>query len=344
MGMDYIDAALRYSYATLTKNAFKIKKREELLASELRVLYVALTRAKEKLILTGAISDYEKKSESWKMLSETGGIGKNTLLNLPSFLEFIAPIACLGVHPEFKVSVFGDADLRLNSILPPDEVKSPTRPAQFEESLFYEYPHKELSGIPAKITVSQANKLDTDSYRLTFDEIDSAGEKYSGSDYGDYFHKLFELLDMERLKKGERARYLAREIIETGLMRETVFTDDIIEKIGNFFETPLSGELINADDFYREKPFLVRIPANMIFGGELKDEIMLQGATDCYFIKDGEITLIDFKTDKQTDGEKIRKNYARQIKLYSYALEKITGKKVTRKVIYTTHNNNLIYI
>jgi len=60
--------------------------------------------------------------------------------------------------------------------------------------------------------------------------------------------------------------------------------------------------------------------------------------------KDGEIILLDFKTDKNPDENKIRKNYEKQIKLYSYALEKVTGMKVSKRFIYTAKNSGIIEI
>ena len=109
-----------------------------------------------------------------------------------------------------------------------------------------------------------------------------------------------------------------------------------------FLQTDIAHDILKAEKVHREKAFLVQIPANRIYPVTTEKNILLQGTTDCYFICGDEITLLDFKTDRNPNEEKIRKNYAKQIELYSYALEKTEEKKVTKKFIYTTANNGLL--
>ena len=155
---------------------------------------------------------------------------------------------------------------------------------------------------------------------------------------------MFELLDISKIKSGETVKNVTDKLFKENKIEYTSYSEEAQKGIEAFFETFLGKELINSENIKKESPFLVKINANEIFDVKIKDEILLQGTTDCYFEKDGEIILIDFKTDKNPNEEKIRKNYEKQIKLYSYALEKVTGMKVAKRYNYTARNSGIIEI
>ena len=338
MGLDYIDIEKRFSNTTLTKEAFKIKIKDELLSEELRVLYVALTRAGEKLILTGSLNNFEKDSDESNIIKETGGVNKNTLLKLSSFMKFILPTVIDNRFFDIKVTTIEEL---------PDYKKTAAETftsdvKKFDtDNIFYEYKNINLSQIPAKITVSQVNKQNNDSVHqyINLESLDKIENEYSGSEYGTYFHKMFELLDIEKLKKGHNVHELSEKLISDDIISEYPYTTEIIEEIERFFETETGKELILSDVHYKERPFLVRIPAHDVYNTDSTYPIMLQGTADCYFVKNNEITLIDFKTDRKKDEKSLRKSYSEQIKLYAYAIEKIENKKVTKKIIYSAQNN-----
>ena len=338
MGMDYIDINKRFSNNTLTKTAFKIKIKDELLSEELRVLYVALTRAREKLILSGSTADFEADCRKSNMITETGGINKNTLLGLPNFLSFMLPTILDNKFFDIKVKTADEIpDFSENRI-----DFSGNADKKFDlDNIFYEYKNINLSQIPAKITVSRANKQNMDNYskNISFYNLESMDDEYSGSEYGTYFHKMFELLDIEELKKGKTTVEILKKLISEDRIELKEYTDEIIEKISAFFETKTGQELIFSDYYYKERPFLVRIPANEVFLTDCTHPVMLQGTTDCYYVKNNDVTLIDFKTDRGANLEKIRQNYSEQIKLYAYAIEKIENKAVSKKIIYSAQNN-----
>jgi ATP-dependent helicase/nuclease subunit A len=342
MGVDYIDIENRFTYQTLTKNAFKIKIKDELMSEELRVLYVALTRAKEKLILTASLSNYEKSSVKWKNIVETGGVSTNTLLNLNSFIDYIMPTV-------LNTNLFDLEVYNVNSLAKQNEIIIQLEEDKDDvlddfEQIFYDYKYKELASIPAKITVSAANKLkrQDDSNNVHLEELDTMKTSFSGSEYGTYFHKLFELIDIDLVKTGKTILELTDILIEKDILELKSFTYEIAEKIEMFFKTDVAKNMLTAQRVYKEKPFLIRIPANEIYKTDYINDIILQGTIDCYFVKDDKITLIDFKTDKKTDENFIKENYSEQMKLYAYAIGKIEDLEVATKIIYTSNNNNFV--
>ena len=342
IGADYVSKKEQYITSTLAKSAIKIKETYEQISEELRILYVALTRAKEKLILTADAKAIDNKKIYWDTVALSGGHTLNSLNESSGYLDWIMPSAQNSAFFDIKV-----CDMLMQSTFEKkaEEIKEKL---SVNKSVFVKYPQSEKTVLPLKVTVSYANKVkrsDEDFVtRFTLEELDSLKSSYSGSEFGTYFHKMFELCDISAIKNGENVKNVINKLIENGFIEETSYTDEAVKGIENFFETSLGKELIKSDNVKKESPFLVRINADEIFGGNCHDPLLLQGAIDCYFTDNGKITLVDFKTDKNPDEEKIRKNYSNQIMLYSYALEKVTGLKVTKRIIYTVRNAKIIEI
>ena len=345
IGMDYISAKDLYATPTLCRKIVKNAIDYESISEQLRLLYVAMTRAKEKLIITANIRN--SNIARWKLIRESGGHSLYTLFESMCFIDWIMPIAETSAF--FKIDIKEEISVTDAEITDTQQSEKPKESFEIDEAVFYEYPDKERTKLPLKVTVSYANRLSKDNGEnsaiyFSVDDLDTTDDKCSGSEYGTYFHKMFELCDISEIKKGENVKNVINKLFENQLIEYTEYSDDAISGIEAFFETPLGKELLESDTVKKETPFLVKINADEIFEGSCKDEILLQGATDCYFEKDGKIVLLDFKTDKNPDEEKIRKNYTKQIELYSYALEKVTGMKVAKKVIYTVRNSKIIEI
>ncbi len=347
---DYIDEKDRYYYSTLSKSALACKTKEERIGEEMRLLYVALTRAKDKLIMTACPkSKLENCYSAWETVRLTGGFTKNSLLENEHFLDWIMPTAL--DNELFDIKNFTYSDIKL--ILKEDETgkkekseKEAPKIADDDIVAFYEYENKERCSLPAKITVSQVNKLSRDSeienFCIVLDDLESVENAYSAAEYGTYFHKLFELIDHNEIKSGKTVEELSEDLIEKNTLPRYEYTKRAIDGVCNFYNTDIGKELINADEVFKETPFLVRICAKEIFQNSEEENILLQGTSDCYFIKDKKITLIDFKTNKNPNEEKIKAEYSRQLELYAYAISKVTELEVVKKVVYTSENGGII--
>ncbi len=345
---DYIDIDDRYISPTLSKSALACKTKEERIGEEMRLLYVALTRAKDKLIMTACPkSNLENAYNTWELTKASGGFTKNSLIENEHFINWIMPSAMDSELFEIKNYCYEDINLISQADIPklPDEKEE-----AFEEDFvaFYEYEHRQNCTLPAKITVSQVNKMKRDSeienFCITLDDLDSVESSYSAAEYGTYFHRLFELTDHKKIKDGFCVEELAQELIAKNLISEFEYTKRAIKGVSDFYKTSVGKELLCADEVYKETPFLVRIKAGEIFSEKIDENILLQGTSDCYFIKDGKITLIDFKTNKNPDAKKIKSEYSRQLELYSYAISKVTELEVVKKVVYTSENGGIIEI
>ncbi len=341
IGADYIDELHRFSYPTLTKKALQIAIKDEEVSEEMRTLYVALTRAKEKLILTATVSNVEKAMAKWELIQNTGGITKNGIYKASSFIQQIMP--CILNQNVYHLQIKSAQDIFCSEHNKTRKEETEISPVWDAEHLFLPYHHMERTSLPTKIAVTEANRLQKEEayiHTVVLSDLDTLEKRYSQNEYGTYFHKVFEHLHLAAIKSGISPKDAIRDAIF--LVGEKEYSQDVSQKLEAFFQTDIAQKMLKADAVYREKSFLVRIPANKIYPVETQDNILLQGTTDCYFITDNTITLLDFKTDRNPNEEKIRKNYTHQIELYSYALEKTEEKPVTKKYIYTAANNSFI--
>lgn len=343
IGMDYISSEKLYLNSTLCKNAVKTAMAYEQISEELRVLYVAMTRAKEKLILTGNVSNMEKKENLWETVKKCGGHSLYSLFENSNYLDWIMPVA--------KYSSFFEVEIKdeIKPLEAPDSDDETAYEIPLNKAVFFQYPDISRTQLPMKVTVSFANKLakneeDASKQIFNISELEEVESEYIGNEYGTYFHKMFELCDIDAIKNGESVKDITNRLIENQIIDYMPYTDEVIAGIEQFFASDIGKELLLSSNINKETPFMVRINANKVFSSDVNEEILLQGATDCWFEIGDEITLIDFKTDKNPNEEKIRKNYTKQIELYAYALQKITGMKVKKKIIYTVRNANCIEV
>lgn len=193
LGPEYVDLEKRVSYDTIMKEVIKKKINLETLSEELRILYVAFTRAKEKLIITGMVKDLDKTVEKWcdKAKEEGEKIPTYAVMEGKNYLDWIVPpltrhgdCKCLleriGVDissshwimddSHWKINIWGKEDFKEEiiekeerDILKELEVFSQTEEiskfkAEIEKRLQFEYPYKEASVIPAKFSVSEIKR------------------------------------------------------------------------------------------------------------------------------------------------------------------------------------------
>ena len=95
------------------------------------------------------------------------------------------------------------------------------------------------------------------------------------------------------------------------------------------------AEAASRGELFREQPFVMGLPASQVDGSDSDETILIQGIIDAYFEEDGEIIVLDYKTDRvQTEAE-LKDRYHEQLRLYTKALEQITRKKVKEQIIYS---------
>lgn len=394
VAVDYVDSVRRIKNKTLRRAVLSAKMKEDNLAEELRVLYVALTRAREKLILTSVL---EKAEEKWE-LSQMTGQEKLTYLDFceaGSYMDFLLPIL-----PKTGIAVktlrtedlaaeelgeqlrMGDRREQLRLIacgetpLTGDPEENERKLMHLRERFAYQYPHPGLQKLYTKTTVSElkiAAMAEKDEAAFhTFEEKEVVPyipgfrreqEKVSGAVRGNAFHRTMELLDFtylftesglftgcpnnyEEYRRGLDKNRLQNRL-EEFLQRETIslrLTEEYakavsLPKILNFLEQELAYRMWRAQEqglLYREQPFVLGIDAKRLDPDLPEGEkVLIQGIIDVFFIEDGEIVLLDYKTDVIDSLEALWNRYNVQIQYYEEALTKLMQMPVKERILYS---------
>lgn len=394
VAVDYVDSVRRIKNKTLRRTVLSAKMKEDNLAEELRVLYVALTRAREKLILTAVL---DKADEKWELAQMTGQ-ERLTYLDFceaGSYMDFLLPILPqtgiavktlrtedLAVEELREQLRMGDRREQLRLIacgettLTGDSEENERKLMYLRERFAYQYPHPGLQKLYTKTTVSElkiAAMAEKDEAAFhTFEEKEVVPyipgfrreqEKVSGAVRGNAFHRTMELLDFtylftesglftgcpnnyEEYRRGLDKNRLQNRL-EEFLQRETIslrLTEEYakavsLPKILNFLEQELAYRMWRAQEqglLYREQPFVLGIDAKRLDPDLPEGEkVLIQGIIDVFFIEDGEIVLLDYKTDVIDSLEALWNRYNVQIQYYEEALTKLMQMPVKERILYS---------
>ena len=375
IAVDYVDLERRTKTPTIIKGAMARRIVRESIAEEERLLYVAMTRAREKLIITGVVKDADKTLDKYrgsaKQLAADGMLSFADSENIKNYLDMIMPVCLMDsdkLKGSFKVMVdagedsWADVDesgemageanaVRIGEMA--DEIMEAVSYPLLEELPEY-VPDDNATG-RMKLTVSQlkAMQADDDSEEDAYmdesvkaaeiaersDESDSivpkfiSGEevKLAANERGSAYHRVMECLDYSVSVNINGVKADIKRMLETGKMNELQVKSVNPWDINTFVQSDTGRRVVNAMDngsVRREQPFVFEYEGQLI-----------QGIIDLYFEEDGELVLVDYKTDRVMKGEagekELVKRYAIQLDYYAKALTQLTGKKVKEKIIYS---------
>ncbi len=378
VGLDAVDTKRCTKSPSIVKKVIQKEETLDALGEELRVLYVALTRAKEKLILTGTISNLEKRIEKYGMVKEQeeelsfGRLSKASTYwdwLLPSFMrltpEIPVRLRVLGFEDIVKEEVEEEAAGRITKAAleqwDADRVYDGEVREHLERQFGYRYPYGESRVKKLKFTVSELKKrvhfLET--FGEGADEAGAYGEilyeepeviplipkflqgetELTGASKGTAYHRVLELLDFRK----EYTEEMLRNDIEdfrkegkiSGEMADAVRLKDIMGFLScpsgkRMRECALKGRL------KKEQPFVLGVDAREIYPKEQEgEEILVQGIIDVYFEEPDGLVVLDYKTDRARDAGELKERYHAQLDYYAKALERMTGRRVKEKIIYS---------
>ena len=373
IGAKYIDYDKQVKYDTLSKLAIKNKILLETLSEEMRILYVALTRAKEKLFITGVTRDFKKDLEKIdsnieRYPKENDKINPILVKKCKKYLDWILlvyqyeknlcsnEVALNTYKKKTLLKTLKKVDNEEIDVL--EELES--RKINEEELnkissiLNYEYPNMLDTTIPTKTAVTTLKQLEGGKKILVEKEIslpkpkflkNGGEEKITAAMKGTLVHLCLQKLDVKVEYDIEKVNNLvegleAKKIITTK-EKEAINPNKILE----FTKSNIWNELKTAKEIEREKPFYINVPAKEIYRKETNENILVQGIIDLYYIdKDDNLNLVDYKTDYVEVGneQELVKKYKKQLELYREALEKSYKKQVKNTYIYSVYLNKVI--
>ena len=348
-GLDYIDFEKSIKITNITKTVTAGIIRSESMAEEIRKLYVALTRAKEKLIVTATIpgrkEDFSGGAD--ELEKKWGNIEEFNALSAVKFIDWIAP-AAINTPEDWRYFAVKYKDA-VEGVLQIEEEKEEAfgEGTNIERFMTYEYFYKDVSDIPSKISVSElkADNLSKSSYtQMTpVPEIMKPKKEIKGAQKGTVIHYVMQKIPFaDNMNEQYVDKFVKSLQIKGSLTKEETDAVDS-KKIAEFYNSPLGIRMRKSNKVWRERSFEIDISAKEISKDYPEEEkVILQGIIDCYFEEDGEYVLVDYKSDYYENPEEMREKYTTQLTLYADAIEKITEKKVKGKYLYLFFANDVL--
>ena len=371
LGPVCVDARRHIQYPTIARQALERTLRREAKAEELRVLYVAMTRAKEKLVMVhtqanagGRVADLIALSDcpvlpeavdsgkcmgDWIMLpllqrSEAGALrafaGQNSEGRF--FAEETPWTVCVHDGLQFAAPA-QQSDAAAEERAPQRE----DLPADFA-ALSYRYPYAEQTAFPAKLTATQLKGRAIDEEisenttlpprlrNLCKPKFLAGKTALTGAERGTALHLVMQDLDFfcEPNEQSVRAQIEAMRA-QRKLTDEQAKAADV-HAIVRFLRSDLAARIRKSEQVEREYRFSLLRPVRDFSSLDADDSVLLQGVVDCFFEEDGELVVVDFKTYHVSCAQldERAEHYRPQLEAYSMALTRVMGKKVKEKVLY----------
>ena len=363
LGPDCVDRERRIRYDTAAKSAIALKLERESKAEEMRILYVAMTRAKEKLILVDCMKGARKhvgdliQTASYpadpEAVAACGSLGDWVLLPLVCAVEGepicqwagLTPPADRISAPGWTVRVWENpaAEAEPAAQSGEEEKKSAFDPAM----LSYSYAHQRAVTIPTKITATQLKGRELDqeiaegapaSFHTPAFEMPrflQKERKLSGAERGTAMHLAMQFVDFGLTEKNAVAQEIDR-LRERHLMTPEQAEAVDCAAIAAFLRSPLGRRIAAAETVYREYRFALLMPATLYDPLAGDEEMLLQGVVDCAFDTADGLVIVDFKTDRlRPGGEEARaETYRPQLEAYAAALSRVLDRPVAEKWLY----------
>ena len=373
LAMNYVDYKRRIKCKDLRKKAIASIINKDSLSEELRIFYVAMTRAKEKLIMT-AVS---KELEAGEKPADSLLAPLNIRMKMNSYLDMLSAARYDDDwNGQMKMQTFTQDDLEnveltervskadllltINEQLDRQPELKNDEIEELNNRINFEYAHKNLQDMYVKTSVSELKmaaisdamvKGSMEEIPAEFFEVHDHKNEYipafareetkdhSGTAIGSSYHRVLELIEYKNITGSCDLDALMASSIDAGAISLEDYDLVNKEKIELFLASDLAKRMILAaksDNLYKEQPFVLGINANRInpkFPSE--EQMLIQGIIDVYFIENNEIVLMDYKTDRVDNGHQLIDRYATQLDFYEEALSRITGLKVKEKLIYS---------
>lgn len=358
LGPKYVDTKLNVYSDSIAKKALKIKARQELLSEEMRILYVALTRAVDRLILIGSVKDFSQSAENWLASSS-----KFALMRKNSFLDWMMSVLIrssdaleLRLRAEKREDEAGDlsAGFDLHLVMKAELMRSfqgeeacaGNAEALFEEpeggrdheierllqerfSFVYPYLEDTVKSPKQSVSMRLREEAGLPEDELLEEAVElprfMEGRKDFGSmEKGSILHFAMEVLDLGAIADQEDVKEGVQELVRREILtaEEAAVIDPA--SVFRFVKSPVGRRMLQSEHIYREREFLLQ-----------KDGRLISGIIDCCFEEEDGWVILDYKTDKVYQSPReTAERYRGQLDLYAEALEKSSGKKVKEKILY----------
>ena len=349
LGPKLTDTQRRVEYPTLARNAIKLRLEREMLSEEMRLLYVAMTRARERLFITAALKDPEAaiaKAES----SITRPMAPEVLSQAGAMANWLicAALADGGTHLSMNtgsVTAQAQATEEQAAVAAPSD---PAAAAELERNLAFTYPHAAAEKLPSKVTATELKgheEPDAEAVSLAvkphapfrMPDFAKKDKPLTGTEKGIATHLVLQTMDFAKGGSREEIEGEVQRLCAQGFLsrREAEAVD--VAAIARLFASDLGKRMRGCPRVLREFKFSLLCDAAEIYGTAAGEQLLLQGVVDCCLDEPDGLVIIDYKTDRVRTAQEIAergKRYRGQILSYARAMERIHGKRVKQCLLY----------
>ncbi len=358
VGIVGIDTKKMIKYQTLSRTAIKIEKEMTNMSEEIRVLYVALTRAKEKLFIV-ATADTKKEITAAAIRANGKKVSAVAVRHSSNYLDWIltscirhpdavwmrtvaGPLSDEKISSDFpleikKIEVLEDISDKESAVIKNDSADDEFI-EKLKERINYVYQYSALSDTLAKRGASTAFKQTINREFFASDRPAFLNKTaLTAAGRGTAMHTFMQFSDYANSKVNLENEI--ENLTDKGYLDSVQAKSLERNKLKAFFESDLFKRIEKSDRVYREKKFIIAMSPCVFdenLGDEFKDEkVVVQGILDCAFEEDGQIVIVDYKTDRVTNEDELRKRYSSQLKIYEHAVRECLGKSVKETLLYS---------
>ena len=353
LGPKYTDAARGIEYPTLARRAVARRLEREQLSEELRLLYVAMTRARERLFITCAFPDPQKKIARLEPGARER-MPADELASMRSMAEWLISAALGTGCRALTLSIGGDEEgepkpLRpapvREQMEPQPEGKVPSE--ELDEALNWRYPHALASALPSKLTATELKSLaepDKEAAPLLpraarafrRPQLEGADAHLNAAERGTAAHLALRYVRLDAIGSLDDAKRELDRLAAEGKLSAAEAAAVEPEGLLKLAASPLGRRMAAAERVLREFPFALLCPAERFFPGAGGEELLLQGVVDCCLFEPDGLVIVDYKTDRISAAEAPERagRYASQLESYAWAMSQITGRSVKAKLVY----------
>lgn len=369
LGIRLIDTETGARRTTLPREAITLALSDSDAAEELRVFYVAMTRAREKLILLSTVKnaggELQKLSAQITQKEQIAPYAVNSVTSISQWL-----MLCALRHPDgesVRKYIGMDSDYILRMHYTPWEVRvhipeiaeetettdragialpDPVLKEKIRAALDFTYPFAVQTNMPTKVSASglAAVQAEREGEEMLSRPAFLGAKGMTPTERGTALHDFMQFADFT-MAAVQPEHELERLVRERFITEEQAGAVDK-RRVAMFFKSALGRRILRADNVWKEQRFIAAVPAGLIdstlTGEDAEQPLILQGAVDCMFEENGKLYIVDFKTDRCYNKAELWGRYGVQLKLYSEAMAQVTGKTIADCMLYSFYMNDVV--
>jgi len=361
IGLKICDKATYRKYSTVQYEATKYRQSLDECSESLRALYVAMTRAKERLIITGTVDSLKKAAENLSVNCFGEKIDSVATETNSGFLKYLlmsffrhTGAGKLRHYADYKggFDTCSDFDFKFDVVTEAAQTEEnsdgncrvrkersdPDTVAEIKKRAEYEYEFMPLADFTTKMSASELNRAQNQTeFYITEKPSFVKGGKLTAAERGTAMHRFMEVCDFKAAKENAEAE--RERLVSLGLLTPEQAQSLDMKLLKGFFESSLYRRIERSDRVLREQKFTVFLPLefvsdseNALYDGE---RVLIQGVIDCAFFEDGQLVVLDYKTDRVENADELAERYKKQLGVYKTAAEQTFCVEVKELAIYS---------